>query len=91
MRRRLDGWFQKSLEVETSADCPLWRQLSSPAEKEQQFSPRLLDRYDRRMTVVLFRLLMTRVQTDYGAPGAVPLAGIIKDILDRGCVGGKQG
>lgn len=23
--------------------------------------------------------------------GAVPLAGIIKDILDRGCVGGKQG
>lgn len=69
MTRLFDGWFQKLLELETSADCPLWRQRPSPAEKELQFSPRLLDRCDKtrslwRPIVVLFRLLMTQVQLD---------------------------
>lgn len=80
MRRQLGGRLQKSLELGTGADCPLCRhQLLSPAEKEQQFSPRLRDRYARRRSLsrliaVLFRLLMmTRVQMDYAAPGAGPL------------------
>lgn len=80
MRKQLGGRFQKSPELGTSADCPLCRrQLLSPAEKEQQFSPRLRDSYASRrslsqLIVVLFRLLlMTRIQMDYAAHGAGPL------------------
>lgn len=52
----------------------------------------LPDRYDRRRwIVVLLRVQMTRLQLEVGPQSGVrPLAGIIKGVLDRRCVGGKQ-
>lgn len=41
----------------------------------------------QRLIVVLIRMAMTRLQLAYGVR---PLAGIVKDFLDRGCAGGKQ-
>lgn len=66
--------------------------------KSSNFSPRLPDRYDKRPSVqtradcCLVGPQMTWLQQDYGPLERCsrPLAGIIRNILDRGCVGGKQ-
>lgn len=93
MRRQLGGRLQKSLGLGTGADCPLCRrQLLSPADKEQQFSPRLRDRYASEQTLAIEAdcCFIQAADDDTRSDGLrcsrsrASFAGIVKDILDRG-------
>lgn len=98
-KRQLGGRFLKLPDSGTGADCPLCRrQLLSPAEKELQFSPRLRDRYasSRQLAIEADCCFIQAAADDTCSDGlrrsrsrGPRFAGIVKDILDRGCVGGK--
>lgn len=94
MRRQLGGWFPEVIGIRNERWFPLLCQLPSP-EKAAIFSQ--IARQVREETPAIDAdCCFIQAADDTDSAGlrcfvAAPLAGLMKGILDRGCVGGKHG